>query len=152
MGYYTQKEIYIMLNQEKIALMTKLAAYEEKQGKKNIPLSKYYREDYVGLKMMNTAIVVTLAYILVLAMIVFANIQTMMTEIANMDYIRLGRDIIIAYVAVLAIYMVISYIVYSVKFKRVRDSLNQYNGNLKKLYEIYKEEEKSEKRGSMGNV
>lgn len=141
-----------MLNQEKIALMTKLATYEEKQGKKTIPLSKYYREDYVGLNMMNTAIVITLAYVLVLAMIVFANIQTVMTEIANMDYIRLGRDIIIAYVIVLVIYLLISYIVYSIKFKRVRDSLNEYNGNLKKLYNIYKEEEKNEKRGNMENV
>ena len=127
--------------------MTKLASYEEKEGKKNIPLSKYYREDYVGLKMVNTGIIVTLAYILVLAILVFVNIDKMMTELANMDYIQLGTNVLIGYVIVLVAYMVISYVVYSVKFRRVRDSLNEYNGNLKKLYNIYKDEEFSEKRG-----
>ncbi|MBQ6815027.1 MAG: hypothetical protein IJP13_05770 [Lachnospiraceae bacterium] len=136
-----------MINQEKVALMTKLASYEEKEGKKNIPLSKYYREDYVGLKMVNTGIIVTLAYILVLAILVFVNIDKMMTELANMDYIQLGTNVLIGYVIVLVAYMVISYVVYSVKFRRVRDSLNEYNGNLKKLYNIYKDEEFSEKRG-----
>ena len=136
-----------MINQEKVALMTKLASYEEKEGKKNIPLSKYYREVYVGLKMVNTGIIVTLAYILVLAILVFVNIDKMMTELANMDYIQLGTNVLIGYVIVLVAYMVISYVVYSVKFRRVRDSLNEYNGNLKKLYNIYKDEEFSEKRG-----
>lgn len=141
-----------MLNQKKIALMTKLAAYEENSGKKAIPLSKYYREDYVGLKMINTAIVVTLAYVLILAMMVFVNIEKMMTEIANMDYVKAGRDILIGYVVLLVVYMAVAYVVYSVKFKKVRDSLNEYNGNLKKLYSLYKEEENSENRGSIKNV
>ena len=30
-----------MINQEKVALMTKLAAYEDGEGKKSIPQSKY---------------------------------------------------------------------------------------------------------------
>ncbi len=135
-----------MINQEKVALMTKLAAYEQGQGKDDIPQSKYYREDYVSLKMINTAILVTLAYLLTLAMIVFVNVEKMMTEIANMDFIKLGKMVLIYYVIIFVSYMVISYIVYSIKFKRVRKSLNEYNGNLKALYSLYKEEN-VEKRG-----
>lgn len=136
-----------MINEEKVALMTKLAAYEQGEGKKTIPQSKYYREDYVSLKMINTAIIVTLAYIMVLAMVVFVNVEKMMTQIANMDFIKLGKTVLTYYVIVFVVYMIIAYIVYSIKFKRVRNSLNEYNGNLKKLYAIYKEEEKLEKRG-----
>lgn len=131
-----------MINKEKVALMTKLAAYEDGEGKKNIPHSKYFREDYVSLKMINTGILVTLAYILVLAIIVFVNVEKMMTQIANMDFVKLGKIVITYYVIIFVSYMLISYIVYSVKFKRVRKSLNGYNGNLKKLYALYKEEEK----------
>ena len=76
-----------MINQEKVALMTKLATYEDGEGKKSIPQSKYYREDYISLKMINTGIIVTLAYILVLAIIVFVNVEKMMTQIANMDFV-----------------------------------------------------------------
>lgn len=151
MGFYTQKEIF-MVNQEKVALMTKLQAYEDKEGKKTIPQSKYYRSDYIGLNMVNTAIVVTFAYILVLAMIVFINLEKMMTEIANMDLMDLGKKVIIGYIATLLVYIVVSYVVYSIKFKKVRESLNEYNGNLKKLYAIYKQEEINEKRGNEDDV
>ena len=131
-----------MINQEKVALMTKLAAYEDGEGKKSIPQSKYYREDYISLKMINTGIIVTLAYILMLAIIVFVNVEKMMTQIANMDFIKLGQIVLTCYVIIFVAYMIIAYIVYSIKFKRVRSSLNEYNGNLKKLYALYKEDEK----------
>ena len=135
-----------MINEEKVALMTKLAAYEEGQGKENIPQSKYYREDYISLKMINTAILVTVAYLMILAMIVFVNVEKMMTQIANMDFVKLGQTVLIWYVVIFVVYMGLSYIVYSIKFKRVRNSLNEYNGNLKKLYGLYKEENQK-KRG-----
>ena len=125
-----------MINQEKVALMTKLATYEDGEGKKSIPQSKYYREDYISLKMINTGIIVTLAYILVLAIIVFVNVEKMMTQIANMDFIKLGQIVLTCYVIIFVAYMIIAYIVYSIKFKRVRSSLNEYNGNLKKLYAL----------------
>ena len=135
-----------MINEEKVALMTKLAAYEQGDGKENIPQSKYYREDYVSLKMINTAILVTVAYLMVLAIVVFVNVEKMMTQIANMDFVKLGKTVLIYYVIIFVVYMGISYIVYSIKFKKVRKSLNEYNGDLKKLYALYKEEN-VEKRG-----
>ena len=38
-----------MLNEEKIKIMNKLAMYEQGEGKKYLPVSKYYRSDYIGL-------------------------------------------------------------------------------------------------------
>ena len=34
-----------MLNEEKVRVMTKLAIYEQGEGKKYLPISKYYRSD-----------------------------------------------------------------------------------------------------------
>ena len=126
-----------MINEEKIALMTKLALYEEKEGKKALPMGKYYKEDYVSLHMVNTVIIATFSYLLILAVIVFSHIEDMMANIANMDIIKLGKDVVIGYVVMLVAYIIISYVVYTIKFKRVRKSLNEYNGNLKKLYNMY---------------
>ncbi|MBQ2744414.1 MAG: hypothetical protein IJF37_02165 [Lachnospiraceae bacterium] len=126
-----------MINEEKIALMTKLALYEEKEGKKALPMGKYYKEDYVSLHMVNTVIIATFSYLLILAVIVFSHLEDMMANIANMDIIKLGKDVVIGYVVMLVAYIIISYVVYTIKFKRVRKSLNEYNGNLKKLYNMY---------------
>ncbi len=130
-----------MINQEKVALMTRLAIYEENEGKKNIPMGKYYKEDYVSLHMVNTVIIATISYILILGAVIFAHLEQMMAEIANMDFIKAGKDIAIGYVAMILLYLIISYIVYTIKFKRVRKSLNEYNGNLKKLYAMYTDNE-----------
>ena len=132
-----------MINEEKVALMTRLALYEEKEGKKNIPLGKYYKEDYVSLHMLNTVIVATFSYVLILAVIVFSHLEEMMAEIANMDYIKAGKDLLIGYVIIVLAYVLISYIVYSIKFKRVRKSLNEYNSNLKQLYNMYNSDQNS---------
>lgn len=126
-----------MINQDKVALMTKLAIYEENEGKKNIPMGKYYKDDYVSLHMVNTVIIATFSYVLILAAIIFAHLEQMMAELANMDFVKAGKDIAIGYVAIILVYLVISYIVYTVKFKRVRKNLNEYNSNLKKLYGMY---------------
>ena len=40
-----------MLNEEKIKIMNKLAMYEQGEGKKYLPVSRYYRSDYIGLAM-----------------------------------------------------------------------------------------------------
>ena len=36
-----------MLNQNKIVLMTKLASYEENDGKENVKIGKFFRADYI---------------------------------------------------------------------------------------------------------
>ena len=36
-----------MLSEEKIIRMTKLAAFEKREGKKNLNIVNYYRNDYI---------------------------------------------------------------------------------------------------------
>ena len=43
-----------MLNNEKISIMTKLALYEQKNAKSEIKYSKYYRSDYLAIKMIKS--------------------------------------------------------------------------------------------------
>ena len=50
-----------MLNNEKISIMTKLALYEQKNAKSEIKYSKYYRSDYLAIKMIKSFVAVTIA-------------------------------------------------------------------------------------------
>ena len=38
-----------MINEEKVKIMDRLAVYEKQEGRKYLPVSKYYRSDYIGL-------------------------------------------------------------------------------------------------------
>mgnify|MGYP000572594832 CR=1 FL=1 len=40
-----------MINEDKVILMTKLAAYEQHEKKKNMAVGNYFRSDYMGLQM-----------------------------------------------------------------------------------------------------
>ena len=37
-----------MINEEKVKIMDRLALYEKQEGRKYLPVSKYYRSDYIG--------------------------------------------------------------------------------------------------------
>ena len=87
-----------MLNEEKIRLMTKLAIYEQNEGKEDLPLSKYYRTDYLTLKMINSAIAMTVGYIILLCTIILINAEEILSDMVSMDLIAVGRNIIIIYV------------------------------------------------------
>ena len=38
-----------MVNEEKVKIMNRLAMYEHGEGRKYLPVSRYYRSDYIGL-------------------------------------------------------------------------------------------------------
>lgn len=132
-----------MLNEDKIRLMTKLALYEQGEGKKSIKSNKYYKKDYVGVMMINTAVTITLAYIMCLALWVFYKVDYFAEEIVNIDLLNLGKKILVIYIIVFIIYMLISYAVYSIKFLKMQDMNKEYSEDLKELYLVYKKEEKS---------
>ncbi len=132
-----------MLNNDKIRLMTKLALYEQKEGKKDIAGGKYYRSDYVSLAMINSAIIATLAYILILGSIVLVNIETVLSVMTTFDMLELGRIVVVAYIIYMLIYLTITYIISRLRYDNIKSELKSYDNNLKELYTIYKKEEEN---------
>ena len=61
-----------MLDERKVKLMTKLAMYEETQGKEDFKISEYYRKDYAGMHTICSVIWVTIGYVCAVAMIMLA--------------------------------------------------------------------------------
>lgn len=137
-----------MLNSDKIILMTKLALYEENKGKNDIKKSKYYKDDYIGLGLLNSGIIATLAYILVLACIVFINIEEVVASLPTYDFFQIGRVVLITYIIYMIAYLVIAYIVYRIKYSQTSSELKKYDDNLRLLYQLYKDEDKKAKMTS----
>ena len=133
-----------MLSEEKIKLMTKLAIYEQKEGRIDLPTSKYYKSDYLSIKMINSTITVSVGYVLLLLIFVVVNAENLITKAIGMDIMSIVRTLLVSYIAVIIINGIVTYIVYSRKFKQSRENLKIYNGMLKELYAIYKKEESAE--------
>ena len=56
-----------MINEEKVKIMTKLAMYEQGKGRKYLPVSRYYRSDYIGLALIKNFFLITIGYVLIVA-------------------------------------------------------------------------------------
>ena len=140
-----------MLNEEKIKIMNKLAMYEQGEGKKYLPVSRYYRSDYIGLAQIKNFFLVTIGYCLILAGIAAYFGEYLVDNIHKMDLVAVGRNAVIGYVVVLVVFSVATYIQFSVKYHKAKKSVKEYYQELTQLNKIYsREEKKSSFRGVSG--
>jgi len=126
-----------MLNEERIILMTKMASYEENEGKKNVAIGKYFRSDYIALQVLKSVISATLAYGVVFGLFVLYDFEIFMQDIYKMDLIEFAKNVLIWYGVVVVAFGVISYIVYSFRYAKARKNLKRYYNNLKRLNSLY---------------
>ena len=129
-----------MLNEERIRLMTKMAAYEENEGRHNMAIGNYFRSDYISLQMIKSILSATLTFAIVLGIFTFYHFETVMKEIYQVDLLETGRKLLLAYVTFTGIYTVISYLVYSHRYNRARKSLKKYYSHLQELSELYEDD------------
>ena len=129
-----------MLNEERIKLMTKMAAYEANEGKKNVAIGNYFRGDYIGLQVIKSIISATLAFLIVFGLFIFYDFEVFMSDIYKMDLLGFGKTVVIVYLIFVAVYALISYMIYTYRYTKARKSLKMYYNNLKKLAYLYDNE------------
>lgn len=136
-----------MLNEEKVKIMNRLAMYEQGEGKKYLPVSKYYRTDYIGLALIKNFFLVTIGYGLALVGLAAYFGEYLMENIHKMNLVRMGIYILVGYAGVLLLYSLVTYIQYSVKYHRAKKSVKRYYEELTRLEKIYGREEKKSAGG-----
>ena len=130
-----------MVNMRKVRLMTKLAIYEKNEGKEDIKLGKYFRRDYVRLKILHNIVAVTIGYLLVLALIIAYQMEYLIREAVNLDYIGMGKTILGGYVIVVTVYAMAAMVGYGLYYDYSRKKLAKYFRMLRLLRSMYQEEE-----------
>lgn len=128
-----------MLNEERIILMTKMASYEENEGKKNMAIGKYFRSDYIAIQVLKSVLCATIAYGVCFALYIFYDFETFMQDIYKMDLIAFAKNVLLYYVITVVAYGVISYMICSYRYAKAKKSLKCYYNNLKKLNNLYSE-------------
>lgn len=131
-----------MLNGERIVLMTRIASYEENEGRKNVSIGNYFRGDYIGLQVIKSVIYATVAFGIIVSLAVFYDIGSFMQNMYKQDILEFGKALILVYLINIAIYAVISYMVYAHRYNKAKKSLKCYFNNLKELTTLYEEESK----------
>lgn len=126
-----------MLNEERVVLMTKMASYEENEGRRNLAIGNYFRNDYIGMQVIGSIISATIAFGICFALYIFYDFEIFMQDIYKMDLFVFAKNVLIIYLITVVGYGLVSYLVCSVKYSRAKKSLKNYYNNLKKLMSMY---------------
>ena len=130
-----------MLNNRKVRLMTRLAIYEQTEGKEDVRISKYFRTDYVRLNVLKSIVAVTVGYLLILLLLIVYHSEYLIREAVTLDYRGMVSRYAGIYIIILTVYGALGMIGYMIKYRASRKKLAKYFRMLRRLRSIYREEE-----------
>lgn len=129
-----------MIHEERVTLMTRLQAYEDRGGKRDIAIAGYFRGDYLGSQMLKSFVSITLAAVLFYAGYVFYNLESFMKNLYQTDWIEYASMLFTRYLVLVIGYVLITYLVYAYRYTKAKKNLKKYYGGLKALNAMYHEE------------
>jgi uncharacterized membrane protein required for colicin V production len=129
-----------MLDNKKIKIMTKLAAFEQGKCKEDIKISKYYKTDYIRYQVIKTAVSITIGYLLILCLIGLYHAEFLISKIVTLNIVRIGQYLLGFYIIIMAVYITGALIGYSIKYDYSRKNLSKYFKLLKKLNKHYQDD------------
>lgn len=123
-----------MVDKRKVRLMTRTAMYEMHDGAKDLPKAKYYKSDYVALHMWGTAVATTIAYCLILVLIIAFRFEHIIEKLTEYNYVALGIILGFAYIIMMVTFLVIAYFVFSYRYLKAEKKIKAYRKRLHKIF------------------
>ncbi len=130
-----------MINNRKVRLMTRLAMYEESEGKEDIRINTYFKRDFVRAELLKTLIYVTIGYFLIVGMYFGYRLEFLVQEAVHLDYAAIVTKVMVIYLIVLAVYGITIWLIYTLYYGASRKKLAKYFRMLRKLRSYYNEQE-----------
>ncbi len=126
-----------MLNKDRVMLMTRMASYEAGEGKKHMNVVRFFKGDYIAVGILKAVICATLSFAMILGLYIYYSFDVFMENMYDMDILAFVRDILIKYAWFAGIYVLITYIVCTIRYNISRRKLKRYFKNLKVLKQMY---------------
>ncbi len=129
-----------MLDKRKVKLMTRMASYEQNEGKQDIKISAYYRKDYASLHTLFSVIWVTVGYVCLIALIALGSFDSLIERMSMGLMITLGIILTAGYLFVVIAYAIVANRIYNKKHKDARTRVKKYNHDIMRLLKMYEKE------------
>ncbi len=131
-----------MVNNRKVRLMAQINMYEENEGREDVKLAKYFRSDYIRLQLLKTFVSVTVGYLLVVAMYLASQLDYLIKEAVNLDYVGMAMTALGYYVVILTVYIGGTIIYCLLHYNASRNKLAKYFKMLRRMRSFYEEEKR----------
>ena len=132
-----------MIDETKVQRMTKLAIFEKKHEKEIETVRSTYRSDYVSAKMMKNWIFITIAFDIGFVVWALYRLDEIAASLNKLDPVQFGLQILTVYLVVMGIYMILTWVVYTIRYQKMKKARERYRKMMQPLAAEY---EKTEKR------
>lgn len=120
--------------------MTKLAHFEQKNRNFLRDAENYYRSDYIGIHLLKNLIRITLAYFIGAGLWACYHMDSLLKKLNTMDIRETGMRLVISYGIIAVLFLMLTYVIYAVRFYRMEKKLLSYRNMLERLIMEYDRE------------
>lgn len=126
-----------MLNEDKIKLMTGIAMFEKKEGRRIFPINRFFQGDYISRHLFQSFFSYTICYFLCMVVWVVYNVEKILNAMTVEEIIATGQDMAFFYAAGLFFYLIITWFVYRRRYEYAKRGMKVYVAKLKRLEKRY---------------
>lgn len=131
-----------MLNEKRLKLMTRMAIYENHDGKEDFKISEYYQKDYASLNTWKSIIWVTIGYAIIIGAILLIFLDKIFNVTTISGLLVIAGAIVTGYFMVIVITGIIAHDFYKKKHIEARKRVKRFNNNLTRLGKMYEKEKR----------
>ena len=122
-----------MVNLVRVKRMIALASYEKGAGRKDLAICRFYKGDYLTLRMIGTFFLTSAAYVLILGLLAAANLASLLENITKINFVVAGSELLIGYIVLEAVFLAVTFISGTAAYNRARRRVKKYSSSVKRL-------------------
>ncbi len=130
-----------MLNEKKIAAMTKMSIYSKGKNKKDLDICEYFKYDYVTHHILITLLWVALIYCGVAAVVCVLNIEYMLEILIDNELYSFLMKLAAGLGSIWLIFTVVCFFIYKKQYEKAQENTQKYYKELYRLNRLYAKEE-----------
>ncbi len=131
------------MDNKAIKRMCHIAMFEQYDGREDIEICKSYRRDYIGIGILKNFILITIAYFIVVGLVLVLNYGSVSMLISDLNFMPLVWGFFIIYIIILGVYLVIIGTLRKLKYDKAQKRVSVYIRKLKQLEEILENSDSS---------
>ena len=131
------------MDEKRLQKMIHLAMFEEGEGKEDIEISRFFLNDYIWIGFIKNFLLITVAYVLLLMILMMYNFEYLAQIFANMNFAPLIVGALIFYLILLGIYTAITYVRRRLRYEKAARHMKKYYSKLRSFEKYCKFEEEN---------
>lgn len=125
-----------MLAEKKVILMTRMAMFKRREGRRDDAVGRYFHLDYITHHIIGSVVCATAVFAVLCALYILSHFDLMMQDIYSADLTEYLTRTIRIYVIFTILYCLFSAVIYAVRYYRMQRRVHAYAAGLRRLAEM----------------